>query len=935
MNIVKQIHIFLALFVVLAGISIVLSFTDLSEISAILFAVASVTGAFILLGAVKRAMQAKKEALAAANDATEKERDAGTFNKVLLDSAPFIINVWDQSHNLLTTNNQSMKLFNMPSQEEYIENFYNFSPEYQPCGRLSSELVTGYLEAAFRHGYARFDWVHCDLRGKQIPAEITMVRMEQHGEQFLVAYTTDLSMTRTAEEKEREAREIAQNLLDYSPLIIEIWDQDFNLIDCNKKAMETFDAQSKFDFIKGYSRTFPAHQPCGTPSAEFYNNILRQTFQDGFTRSEWVSLTPAGEEIPLDSTCVRMKRQGKNVVVSYSHDLRQVRAAEEKEREAEAESRAKSRFLARMSHEIRTPMNAVLGISENQLHNIKHPRETEEAFLRIYSSSRLLLTIINDILDLSKVEAGKLEIAAAKYEFADMVIDTVQLNLMYLGNKAIKFKLQIDQHLPTHLTGDELRIKQILNNLLSNAFKYTQEGEVSLALGMEKTASPDETILTITVTDTGQGMDEDQLSNLFKIEYTRFNVENNRAIEGSGLGMMIVHHLIDLMQGEITVKSTPGKGSTFNVRIPQSASSNKVLGKEAVKNLQNLDVQQKSLRKIEKFTREPMPHGKVLIVDDVETNLYVAKGVLMPYKIASETASGGTEAVEKIKSGEVYDIIFMDHMMPDMDGIEATRLIRKMGYTLPIVALTANVVNGVEETFASCGFDDFISKPINLAIFDECLRKYIPANKFENAESHKITTSSKNAESPKIEASSKSAKPPHKPIPPGIIEPFLKDAHTALAVLSKFETNPTPNKSFVIQAHSMKSALRNIGRTALSETALTLEKAGRDEDIQKIKEVFPQFLEDLRDIINELSPQNKSTATEDINEDKTFIHIQFAAIIAACETYDIEAARRAVSSLQQASCATKTKELVKSIADCLLLSDYEEAATLAEKGVQV
>ncbi|MCL2202164.1 MAG: ATP-binding protein, partial [Oscillospiraceae bacterium] len=284
-----------------------------------------------------------------------------------------------------------------------------------------------------------------------------------------------------------------------------------------------------------------------------------------------------------------------------------IQEIERQRQEADNANKAKSSFLSRMSHEIRTPMNAILGIAEIQLQEESLELSVREAFERIYASGDLLLSIINNILDLSKIEAGKMELAIGKYEIASLVSDTAQLNMMRVGSKPITFELNIDEHLPATLLGDELRIKQIFNNLLSNAFKYTASGMVTLAVSVEP-SHDDEVFLVVTVKDTGQGMSKEQISRLYD-DYARFNETANRATEGTGLGMSITRDLINIMKGSISVESEPGLGSIFTVRLPQTQCGAEELGKEMAGNLHKFRSNSRTRMMRTQITREPMPYA--------------------------------------------------------------------------------------------------------------------------------------------------------------------------------------------------------------------------------------------------------------------------------------------------------------------------------------
>ena len=411
----------------------------------------------------------------------------------------------------------------------------------------------------------------------------------------------------------------------------------------------------------------------------------------------------------------------KKVIAENEENLVTISSLAEK---AASSDQAKSNFLASMSHEIRTPLNAIIGISQIQLENKDLPESYGIALEKIHSSGNILLGIINDILDLSKIETGKMELNPVNYNVPNLIHDTVQINMVRIGSKPIEFKLSIDDKLPSEFFGDEIRIKQILNNLLSNAIKYTQKGYVKLSIS-HLAKEGEYSILLFEVEDTGQGMKEEDCQKLFSQDYMRFNTESNRSTEGTGLGLNITKNLVELMEGNIAVESDYGKGSKFTVKIKQKTVECEAIGRERAQQLQDFTYSGGKKYKDTQIIRESMSGGSVLIVDDVGTNLYVAEGLMSPYGLKIETASSGFETIEIIESGKKYDIIFMDHMMPDMDGIETTIKLRSIGYNGIIVALTANALVGNAEMFKENGFDDFISKPIDLNELDIILNKYV------------------------------------------------------------------------------------------------------------------------------------------------------------------------------------------------------------------
>ncbi|MDR2166681.1 MAG: response regulator [Clostridiales bacterium] len=517
-------------------------------------------------------------------------------------------------------------------------------------------------------------------------------------------------------------------MFDHMPLLAVIFDKNYNVLDVSSEVVRKYKASHKSEYINNFLQFSPEFQPCGRRSDEMAAELIDRAFAEGAVEVDWINLDMEGNEIPVHLVALTTERKGEPLLITYAMDMTAVKENQEKLLVAQENSQAKTKFLATMSHEIRTPISAVLGISEIQLQNPNLAIEVEEAFAKIYDSSNKLLIIINDILDISRIEAGKMEIVEERYEVASLIVDTMQMHLVYLGSKRIDFTLDADENMPSNLYGDEVRLKQVINNILSNSFKYTDSGKVTLEVGCEyiddKRGDGEIANLIIKIADTGIGMTEQQVAGLFD-DYARFHEATDRFTPGTGLGMPIAYNFVSLMNGTIDVQSEVGVGTTVTLCIPQKISGNNVLGIETVENVRRREADVLASTKRMNFVPEPMPYGSVLVVDDIETNLYVAKGLMGFYGLNIETAGGGYEAIEKIEAGLVYDIIFMDHMMPDINGMETTQKLREMGYTEPIVALTANALIGQAEEFMRNGFDGFISKPINTTHLNSILQKFI------------------------------------------------------------------------------------------------------------------------------------------------------------------------------------------------------------------
>jgi signal transduction histidine kinase/CheY-like chemotaxis protein/HPt (histidine-containing phosphotransfer) domain-containing protein len=657
----------------------------------------------------------------------------------------------------------------------------------------------------------------------------------------------------------------------------------------------------------------------------------------------------------------------------------------EANKKAESASRAKSDFLAKMSHEIRTPMNAITGMAELLLRG-ELSCEARGYAQDIKQAGNNLVSIINDILDLSKIEAGKLEIVPAKYMLSSLINDTVNIIRMRIKEKPIRFFTNIDGNIPNCLIGDEVRLRQILLNLLSNAVKYTEKGHIGLTITMDK-QDDKHILLKMDVADTGKGIKPEHQANLFD-EFVRVDKKNNQGIEGTGLGLPITRRLCAAMDGKINMESEYGKGSVFTVIIPQGVESNgffaaveepekkkiliyegrAVYAKSVCWSLENMKVPYKMVTNQNEFAaalyseewfyvfsgyglyerikplmeqedsffcgrkkprlalmaewgaevfisnarfvsipvqslsiantlngkadrhnyfetsgviRHSFPSAQLLIVDDIPTNLKVAEGLLSPYNAKIDTCLSGAEAIELVKKNK-YDLVFMDHMMPEMDGIEAAAAIRAWekkraqennsasftaGETrsndrnlltqIPIIALTANAVVGMRKMFLEKGFNDFLSKPIDVSKMDEILDRWLPkeqlaisndklainSDKLQDRDTNSSLPIIPNVDTEKgvkiVRGSIKAYK--------NILSMFCKDLDERLPklqIMPKEDTLP----EFIIQVHSLKSVTASIGAQEASVKAAALEAAGKAANLAFIREHLPEFTVQLAEL---------------------------------------------------------------------------------------
>ncbi len=508
---------------------------------------------------------------------------------------------------------------------------------------------------------------------------------------------------------------------------------------------------------------------------------------------------------------------------AYIEEIKRVR------RQAEKASIAKSEFLANMSHEIRTPMNAIIGLNDIIMEECKDDGIYEHA-RDVQSAAKNLLAIINDILDLSKVEAGKMELVYTEYYIKTVIDEIMGMMDMAASQRGLILKYECDERIPCRYSGDEVRIKQILINILSNAIKFTKEGYVRVHITGEPGESGEE-LLTFRVEDTGCGIRKEDLEKIFE-DFRQVDSKRNRSVEGTGLGLAIVKHLVELMEGVIRVESTYGEGTVVTMTIPQ-----KIVDARPVSEMPENPQAEREIA--DAFTA---PDIKVLIVDDNAVNRKVARGFLNPYGFELSEAESGPEAIELVR-GMRYDIIFMDHMMPGMDGIEAAQIIRsdcgENGTGPAMIALTANAMEGMREHFLKCGFQDFIAKPLDRKELHQLLLRWIPEERRHEKQGEE-SASAINTEAFRIDGiDMDSVMRYYSGDEKGfaeLLELYHMDGARKVDLLR--ELVDTDLKCYQIEVHGLKSASAGIGAMEVSALAREQENAAAKGDQAFISEKF-------------------------------------------------------------------------------------------------
>ena len=507
-------------------------------------------------------------------------------------------------------------------------------------------------------------------------------------------------------------------------------------------------------------------------------------------------------------------------------------------------NRSKNAFIANISHEIRTPMNAIIGFAELLLQLGESDTVTEYAG-EIKSASNNLLAIINDLLDISKIESGRMELVPVPYYLHYLFTDIESVISIPAGKKGIDFRINANPELPSQLYGDIVRIRQILTNICNNAVKFTNEGYVELTATFEEGDDDDTILLKFTISDTGIGIRKDDLDLIFE-KFRQVDMRLNRNVEGSGLGLSICRQLTELMNGTIEVTSTYGEGTTFTVCIPQ-----KVLDRKKLSNYLVYHKQEEKKRSV-----IYAPSAKVLVVDDNPVNLKILRGLLLHYEIDADTAESGEESVEKASS-ETYDLILMDHMMPGMNGEEALKAIRALDdpdrANVPVIAVTANAIRGMRDEYLRKGFTDYLSKPVETTKIEQILKDHLAPNLFVAIEEDEgLVQDDLDIEIKGVDVDAGLAK----------VDGNVKDYLDILGIFAEIGPQKVEEieefakrhdyENYVISVHSLKSVAANIGAHQLFTMAKIHEFAGKGQNYGFVDANYDKLITLYRTIIDNI-----------------------------------------------------------------------------------
>jgi PAS domain S-box-containing protein len=770
--------------------------------------------------------------------------------------------------------------------------------------------------------------VHFPFTGKECVFETVKAPLRQDGAVVgLVAIIRDITKRKALESDLALQSSLFKTMLTSLPDAVFCKNLNFKYTLCNHYMAEVFG--KKIEDILGRD-DIALGLPPETAALAAESDLKVMNEQQRVVYEEWV---PCADGVMRLFETVKSPLILDGDVVGIMAIGRDVTKRKEMEVEALSANRAKSSFLANMSHELRTPLNVVIGLTDLILEE-DIDSHIKENLAKISNAGTTLLSIVNDILDFSKIESGKLALSPVEYYMSSILNDIITLVITRLGEKPITFKLNIKDDLPNKLLGDDLRVKQVLTNLLTNAIKYTREGSIELIVRSMREG--DKIWLDAAVCDTGMGIPKDDIGSLF-LDYYQVSANANRNIEGTGLGLPITKRLVEMMDGEISVESEPGKGSTFRFRIKQGFVDDAVLGADVSEKLRSFSYSDDKRIVSKKLVRVNLSYARVLVVDDMQTNLDVASGILRKYQMRVDVLNNGPAAIDRIQAGTpVYDAIFMDHMMPGMDGIETVDRIRALGTEyakkIPIIALTANAIQGTDKMFYEHDFQAFITKPIDVMEMDTVLRKWVYDSKHGDATVPVDTSASEASEGEKIVieipgVDTKKALALYAG-DTGIYLPLLRSYITnTSATLEKLKAVSSATLSdYVITVHGLKGTSAGIGAEEVRAQALELENLSRSGDLQGVLSRNDKLIADAEIIVANVKAWLEHN---DVQKEKPRKKVPDKDLLIklreSCESYDMDGIDEVMKYLESSD-YDEDADLIKWIREMIDVSKMGEVA---------
>ena len=1013
-------------------------------------------------------------------------------SRSLIDLNPFISIIAAEDGRILRANSAAKSYFGTETLGNAYDNFQPMIPEYQPTG-LKSRSLRHMMAVAFRDGSNEFETM-LSRGGKLSYFDVVMKRLDYEGTRAVATYLVDRTAERSSQHELEYHDKILATLGRVANALLTATAKE--LPEALQNVLGEIGTACGVDRVYVWKNAFGEDEKLYTTQifewspnekpwqgSELVTDVpfdtLSPVWIDALQRGQSVNAF-IGDDTPKD----REYFEEQNIIslllvpiiiqdkfwgfIGYDdcHTQREFTAMEEnilricgfmvmviteivqnemsmrllaEKEEAELNAELKSTFLANMSHEIRTPLNAILGMAELILH--EEPSDNIMSFANdIHNASRGLLSIINDILDISKIESGKLRIIALHYQLASLLVDVISIIRQQITNDNVALVTFIDANVPGELLGDETRIKQILVNLLNNAVKFTQAGQITLRVSV--ITEGDECQLKFSVEDTGVGIKSEDMQKIF-VKFQQVDTKRNRNVEGTGLGLPITQQLIEMMDGTIELESEYGVGSKFTVMVRQTVINdlpvaqvrdgemntvlvyedraahlasvtfaldtlgvdytlcrdgehlNELLGevncdyvfasaprleevKETVKSnrsgtiivalsddnaapltgskllsvsmpmhcikIANIFNNESSDRQNASHSADFMaPTAQVLVVDDNDVNLKVAAGLLNIYGIKVDAATGGVQSVEMMRQKD-YDLVFMDHMMPEMDGIEATNEIRKLGgkyEELPIVALTANAIGDVKNMFIANGLSDFLAKPIEMTNLNMILKKWIPKSK-QVKKFTSLAIEATPVDIPGVFA--------HKGITNSggtldaynqILDIYVADTENRLSELSKLSKFRRADdlRAFTICVHALKSSSANIGADGISAVARELENAGNEADAEFIGARLQGFLNSvhvlLQNIREYLENNRRAMPADDLKPaDMAYLANSLDEIRRCVEAVDLDGVETILGRLGKYAWEEPAQSGIAAIRDCLNVFDYDGVTAATARVVE-